>query len=313
MTGVRFAASGDGDLVSASLDRMRESVGFDFFSIDQVMTFGNAPSNGRLYTGRFGTQAVEAAFLARDYTKFERGGVNVFCGDPACDPALALRVNVLDRRVGDPFGGSLGRREPIALAPNLIMNSPDMRVFDAMVAAYNSGSPSLAQNADVRALLTVLTAEGAIVQANFLNPYSIGPSQGDDAGIAPYSLAALVHVLREDGAQPVYIALTYAEESAAQAAGEVLATRIQAYQSMARRPFADLLAARGGTLAAIQIIQPEEGASYVLLLPISSAPPTGIPAERNNFGYRSPDAMMIYSLFVDALYRRDLGFLAVSQ
>ena len=279
-----------------------------------MVAFGNAPSDGRLYTGRFDAQAVEAAFLARDYTKLERDGLSVFCGDPACGRTLALRMDPSNRRVGDPFGGNLGRREPIALAPNLIMNSPDMRVFDAMVTAYNGGSPSFTQNADVRALLAVLTAEGTIVQANFLNPYSIGPSQRDDAGIAPYSLAALVHVLREDGTQPVYIALTYAEESAAQAASAVLATRLQGYQSaLARRPFAELLAERGGTLAAIQIVQPEESASYVLLLPISSAPPTGIPAERDVIGYRPPDSMRIYRLFVNALYQRDLGFLAVSQ
>ncbi len=314
--GLNNTAAGDSRLLEVALrgDEMRQFVGFDFFSIDQVVAFGNAPSDGRLYTGRFDAQAVEAAFLARDYTKLERDGLSVFCGDPACDPTLALRTDVSNRRVGDPFGGNLGRREPIALAPNLIMNSPDMRVFDAMVTAYNGGTPSLTQNADVRALLAVLTAEGTIVQANFLNPYSIGPGQGDDEGIAPYSLAALVHVLREDGTQPVYIALTYAEESAAQAASAVLAARIQGYQSaLARRPFADLLAERGGTLEAVQVMQPEEGAPFVLLLPISSAPPTGIPAERDVMGYRPPDAVMIYRLFINALYQRDLGFLAVSQ
>ncbi len=278
------------------------------------MAFSNPTMNGRLYTGRFDAQAVEAAFLARDYTKLERDGVSVFCGDSACDPSLALRTDVSNRRVGDPFGGNFGRREPIALAPNLIMNATDMRVFNGMVTAYNGGSPSLTQNADVRALLSALTAEGTIVQANFLNPYAIEPVQRDDEGIAPYSLAALVHVLREDGTQPVYIALNYVEESFAQAASEVLAARIQGYQSaLARRPFVKLLAERGGRLEAVQIVQPEAGAPYVLLLPISSVPPTGIPAKRDAMGYRPPDAIMIYHLLMSALYQRDLGFLAVSQ
>ncbi|MCE7949361.1 MAG: hypothetical protein DYG88_18230 [Chloroflexi bacterium CFX4] len=314
--GLNNLAAGDANLLEVALrgDEMRQFVGFDFFSIDQVVAFGNAPGDGRLYTGRFNVQAVEAAFLARDYTKFERDGLSVFCGDAACDRNLALRTDVSNRRVGDPFGGNLGRREPIALAPNLIMNSPDMRVFDGMVTAYNGGSPSLTQNTDVRALLAALTAEGTVVQANIFSAYVIGPVQRGDDGIAPYTLAALVHLLREDGSQPVYIALTYAEESVAQAAGEALAARIQGYQSsVARRPFAQLLAERGGTLEAAQIVQPEEGASYVLLLPISSAPPTGIPAERDVMGYRPPDALMIYRLFMNALYQQDLGFLAVSQ
>jgi hypothetical protein len=314
--GLNNLAAGDANLVEVMLrgDEMRQFVGFDFFSIDQVVAFGNAPGDGRLYTGRFNAQAVEAAFLTRDYTKFERDGLTVFCGDSACDRTFALRTDANNRRVGDPFGGALGRREPIALAPNLIMNAPDMRVFDGMVTAYNGGAPSLTQNTAVRALLAALTAEGTLVQANLFSAYVIGPVQGDDKGIAPYTLAAVVHVLRADGTQPIYIALTYAEESVAQAAGEALAARLQGYQSpVARRPFAELLAERGGTLEAVQIVQPEAGAPYVLLLPISSEAPTGIPAERDAMGYRPPAAIMIYRLFINALYQRDLGFLAVSQ
>ncbi|MCS6871565.1 MAG: hypothetical protein NZ571_08915 [Anaerolineae bacterium] len=314
LAGLYNTAAGDANLTQARLEGMREAVGFDLFSLDQVLSFGVPPSDGRLYVGRLNAQAVESAFLARAYTKVERDGLTVFCGDPNCDPALARRVDTQNIRQSDPFGGQLGRREPVALAQNAILSSPDMRVFDGMIVAYNSGTPSLAQNAFVQALLQALSAEGDVVQAIFFDSYVIGPVSPNETGIPPYSMAALVHVLAADGEQPVFIALVYASEREAQAAAAGLPERIQRYQSVAtRRPFLDLLTLSNGSLAPARLVQ-SANVPVVLLLPIRSPAPTGIPAEREaNVGYRPTGALTVFRTLARALLVGDLGFLAVAR
>ena len=54
---------------------------------------------------------------------------------------------------GNPFGGHLGRSEPIFVGDGVLLNSPIDTLVDAMVAAYQDSAPSLADTPEFRQFL----------------------------------------------------------------------------------------------------------------------------------------------------------------
>jgi hypothetical protein len=301
MEGLRFTVPSDSNLLSASLygEQMRQSVGFDYYTVDQALSFGTFPNTGRLYTGKFDQAAVQSAFLARDYTRVERDDLIVLCGDPACD-ADHVFASGAAYDPSNPFGGDRRRRDPLALAEGIIFSAPVMSVFEGMIAAYDDGSPSLLQNDAMRALLNALNAEGTVVQAIFFRNV---PSFTDTAGIAPYALGAIVHVLRENGDQPSYIALVYDAQSDVQAIAADLSERVRRAEK-----FTALIRQSGGSFGAVQIVQAESDAPYVLLLPINSRAPRGIPQG----AIATPAPIAVFGNLVFSLQNLYLDFLATS-
>ncbi|MDW8298711.1 MAG: hypothetical protein RML95_05185 [Anaerolineae bacterium] len=294
-----------------------QTVGFDFYSVDRVLLFAAEQTAGRLYAGRFERAAVRSAFLARAYSVRERDSLLVLCGDPACDAELARRENPAERNSGNPFGGSFGRREPVALGEGVILSSPDMATFEAMITAYNGGAPSLLQNDAMRALLTVLNVEGTAVQALFFSADRLGTAE---QGIPRYELAALIHLLQPDGTQPNYIALVYTDENDAKAAAAALPERMAQHQVKSQlitetpRPFLESLAERKGSLAPVRLVALDRFAQlevrYALLVPFESPAPRDIP---QNVTAERPAPLLVFRLLSDALFEGDLGFLAVSR
>ncbi len=302
MTGLRFLGTTDSALVSASIEgeRMRDAVGFDYYTVDQALEFGAYPTTGRLYTGKFDQDAVQSAFLARDYTRFERDTLIVLCGDATCD---ADRVFASDTPFdpSNPFGGTFGRRDPLALAEGIIFSTPVMSVFEGMLAAYNDSEPSLLQNDAVRALLSALNAEGTVVQAIFFDSALIGT---DTAGIAPYTFGAIVHILREGGDQPSYIALVYDVQHDAQAIAADLSERVRRAERVT-----DRIRQSGGRFGTVQIVQAQSDAPYVLLMPINSQAPRSIP--QGDIASARPAPLVVFSNLAFSLRNFDFGFLAV--
>jgi len=297
--GLRFPESTDSNLLGAALygERMRGSVGFDYYTVDQALSFAARPNTGRLYTGKFDQAAVQRAFLARDYARFERGDLIVLCNDPECS---ADRLSASDADPANPFGGALRSRHPLALAEDLIFSASSMPIFEAMIAVYEDGSPSLLQNDAVRALLNALNAEGTVVQAIFFRDV---PSLTNAPRIAPHALGAIAHVLRENGDQPNYIALVYDAQRDAQAIAADLSARVRRAEKFTAR-----IRQSGGDFGAIQIVQAESDAPYVLLMPINSQAPRGIPQGT----IATPAPIAVFGNLAFSLQNFDLDFLATS-
>jgi hypothetical protein len=297
MQGLRFTESTDSNLLNAALygEQMRQSVGFDYYTVDQALSFAARPNTGRLYTGKFDQAAVQRAFLARDYARLERDDLIVLCGDPECS---ADRMSASDADPANPFGGAFRSRHPLALAEDLIFSASSMPIFEAMIAAYEDGSPSLLQNDAMRALLDALNAEGTVVQAIFFRDVpSLTPRS------APYALGAIVHVLRENGDQPNYIALVYDAQRDAQAIAADLSERVRRAEKFTAR-----IRQSGGSFGAVQIVQAESDAPYVLLLPINSRAPRGIPQG----AIATPAPLAVFGNLAFSLQNLDLDFLATS-
>src|SRR5690606_32992724 len=123
-----------------------ELLGFEWFDIDQSLYFGVPPTAGGILRGQFDPERVRAAFEARDFAAETIDGVKVLCWIEGCDQGLM--VDVRSRNPANPFGGNLGRREPVALLPNLLLNSPAIEVVDAMIQAATGAAPSLLDDPD---------------------------------------------------------------------------------------------------------------------------------------------------------------------
>ena len=106
-----------------------EVVGFDFTDIDRAITFGTPPSNGTVLVGSFDPSAIGAAYAARGYTSSAAGEHALLCPEAGCDTGLALDLASIDPRI--PFGGRLGRSEPLAVAPSDLLSSADAATIDA--------------------------------------------------------------------------------------------------------------------------------------------------------------------------------------
>jgi hypothetical protein len=184
-------------------ETMPEVVGFDWFDIDRALTYGDPPSVGIVLAGDFDAESIIAAFESRGFEERELNGLSLLCGDEACD---GFKVDFQSRDVANPFGGNLGRQEPLLIAPGYLINSADYAQVEAMADAYADDENSLADAPDFHAAAAIASASGVLVQAQFVNSALLS-APGDPGelvegrGVLPlYELAALVHRV-EDGDQ----------------------------------------------------------------------------------------------------------------
>jgi hypothetical protein len=135
-------------------DRYVEIVGFDFFEVEYAAAFGVPPYTGIVLAGEFDTDAVIAAHTARGYTIEALDGGTLLCPPDGCDTGKVVNPAAMDP--ANPFGGGLGRSEPVFVADGLILNSPDIAVLEAMIAAYEGSAESLADLPEFQALAAAL-------------------------------------------------------------------------------------------------------------------------------------------------------------
>jgi hypothetical protein len=302
-----------------------ETVGFDFFDIDRLMTFGDPPSDGLVLLGGFDPAAVGRALEARGYDDDPRGTRTLWCGQEGCD--TGQQPNLADRDLGNPFGGDLGRAEPLAVSARDLLNSADMATLEAMLAAAEDEGRSLAADPAVRAIAGAVPGDARLVQATLLSDLS-----GLDAGIAarfaesPDGATELLAELDEafepmpawqraafaDGAtateQVASVILAYASDEDAAVAADVLPRRYEALRSLVRDvPLADLFADRGVTSIAGRVVPASEGASAAAVIELR-APLAGDAPEPGSD--RLPASSQVYRLLIDLLFTRDLLWLA---
>jgi hypothetical protein len=322
-------ASGPADLLSGLFSggpSWPTSVGFDFTDIDRAVTFGTPPANGTVLMGAFDPAAIEAAYAARDYTATPADDRTLLCSANGCDAGLDVDLASMDPSV--PFGGRLGRQEPLAASSSEILSSADIGTVDAMLATASGDSPALADDPAFRAVATAPADDLTVIQATLLPVAAIvaGPDVAAMLGeratpeqieeiIAEFealeTMPAPTAVAIIDGATPteqvVTLALAYPTEADATRAADVVAERLMTVDSLMRAaPLADLLEERGLTSIESEVrpAGPDTEAAAVIRLraPLAGDEPTelgGLPA-----------SSMLYRLFVDLVYARDLLWLA---
>src|SRR5690606_74600 len=137
--------------------------------MDRSLVFGNPPSMGNILEGDFDPAQIAEAFAARDFTENDFNGVPVWCGAAGCENGL--QTDLANRNPGNPFGGDLGRSEPLAIvSDSLLANSASDGLVETMIGTYQGEYNSLADADDYQALAQALADQGTIVQAQFLNP-----------------------------------------------------------------------------------------------------------------------------------------------
>ena len=300
----------------------------DPFQVRQTLGFGVPPGAGLILLGTFDPAAIGKAFAAQGYMTSDIGnGLTLICSAEGCD--TGLKQNLRSRNPANPFGGNLGRKEPLVVTDRLIFNSASYATVEAILSAYQSQTPSLAHAPDYMAATEALTERGTLIQAMFVPVSEIGgdparslPARpGKEAAateiakfnteappIPPYTLAAMGQTAL-DGQFVTLVALVYSQESDAQAAAKALPARLKLAPSLRMRQlWLKLIEDRKGSLGEGRVFKSSNGL-YVALLPIVSPipkiDPTG--ADKQNFA-----SFYVYRLLFEGYTARDLGWLIPS-
>ena len=141
------ASSGDPDLLRGLLSgaaEWPEKLGFDLLDVERHLTFGTPPSDGTLLIGAFDPAAVRAAHEARGYGASTAGGRTRLCGAAGCE--AGLQADLAHADPGLPFGGAIGRNEPLSVSERDLLVSADSATLEAMEAATLGDLASLAED-----------------------------------------------------------------------------------------------------------------------------------------------------------------------
>jgi hypothetical protein len=323
-----FGVSGSGaDRLAQAYFRggveMQTATGINIYTVERTLSFGEPPNTMVILKGAFGLDAIGQAYQAHAYTKNDLKGLTMWCGARGCDDGLHLDMKNL--KPFDPFGGDLGRQQPVVVAPDYVLSSPNLQVLTDSVAAYQ-GAASLANQPDYLAFSEVITQSGTLLQTLVIptkileSATLIGKALPPDvlaklrdkfvnttAVLPTFSLFGFAHTINNDKVI-TYVALVYDNESDAKSAADLLPTFINQAPSVARKgvTIGDLITSRGGTIGTTQVYTSTSANKFVMLLPIESAVE---PSEPANGETRLTASGLVYRLFTDALVTRDLLWL----
>lgn len=302
------------------IEGMADVVGFRFVDMDRSLVFGQPPSTGNLLGGTFDAEAIAAAYTARAFTATTVDGVTVWCGPDGCEEGMAF--NIGSRNSANPFGGNLGRNEPLAVLPGYLADSADYSVVESIISAYQGDSPSLADNPDYAALAGAALESGTVVQFMALDfadlgivtpdlfnqiPDSFREAVAKFGTLPPYSVFGLADVWDGGDREITLLMLAYPDATQAEAAAAEVAGRLQTTVSLAMGgiPFLDLLTDRGAVIAEPFVYMGEAGTA-VAVVPVIAPVPSN---ERQDSRPAYLPSSLVFRLFVDAIYRRDAIFL----
>ncbi len=310
-------------------------VGFDYFQIEQEMTYGTPPAQTLQLAGHFNLDMVRAAFSSRGYTRQDKDGVEMWCPADGCESGSKL--NMADRNPANPFGGELGRSQSLIIKDGMLISSPDETVMQNHIDLVAGKEQSLADLPQYRAVADAFTSDGGLLQAYFwdgeliaqmgiLSPASVlfGEQATPELAkkffqdmlktykpIPAYQLLAFADIA-SDSEQIGAVALVYDTEAEAKAAADALPTRINDYVSIAtKQPLTKMLKDRKVNEPKIDIVS--SNGKYVVVIKLATHKAT--PEEIQQFDLtnsNTPDVTapgLIYRMLVSAAMQRDLGWL----
>ena len=216
-----------------------EVVGFDLFDIDRALTFGKPPARGVILQGEFDAPAIEEAYSARGYTAGQNNGVVLLQRD---DGESGAAIDVSGINLANPFGGQIGRREPLAATREYLLSTSNDALFDDMVSSYVGYAQSLYTRPElVAAAEAVSIGHGDLLQALFYDPETVGAPSPDTRNITtrygplPAYSVAVVADLQDGPDQIALVALVYENEDKARAAAAELTDRLGDFPNLTAR------------------------------------------------------------------------------
>lgn len=301
-----------------------ETVGFNFFDIEQGLLFGNPPQLGNVLVGSFDVNTIIDAFARQGFTAETFNDYMMLCGEIGCDDGALTDFDNINR--SNPFGGDLGRQEPILVSESLLLNSPEVTIAKLMEEAVTDEIVSLADNPTYIAATNSINPDNILIQAQFVyftlivpdvamniltgNAAEIEEKMEAFAGLPQYEVVMFADTATETE-QVVYVSLVYNTLEAAELATEVIPTRLAEMESTVRQvDFQTLFDERGVTdIIATAVTDEATGRALAILefhAPIApqEADPEAV------FGRVS--SSILYRLFIDMLYARDTDWLIAS-
>lgn len=176
-----------------------QSTGFEVTSMERTLFFGQPPAQANIVQGDFDIEAIIAAYTAETHELKDRDDVTLLCSVEGCEEGQTMHPDLVNP--ANPFGGQLGRREPIALLDGLILNSPDINVVEEMLRTGEGEESSLAESPDYQAAVAVATQMGALRQAVLLSPEH--PSFWDFDQVIPLNVPAEKRQILQDRVTPL--------------------------------------------------------------------------------------------------------------
>lgn len=313
-------------------DKMPDAVGFDFFAVQQELSYGRPPLQTLMLNGTFNLDAVRAALTAHDFSRQDQSGVEVWCGADGCDKGA--KVNVQDRNPANPFGGDLGRKWPTIVQAGQLVGSPSLKMIELQIAVQQGTASSLGSAPEYRAAVDALSKNGVLMQAYFWDGEVLAAISQVDRILGrarPDARKKLIEALLKDyeplpafkllgfgdaaseSEQIGEVALVYSSEADALQAAAILPKRIATYISLAvNRPFIELLAERGVTTPLVNVVN--SNGQFVVVITLATPKPSleqlasMTTTGENPSGVTPPG--IIYRLLFNAATRQDLGWLS---
>ncbi|RMF82160.1 MAG: hypothetical protein D6737_02840 [Chloroflexi bacterium] len=297
------------DFLSNYIASMPDFVGFEWFDVDRAVTYGELTRLATIFAGDFDATAMASVYAGRGFEQREISGMTVWhrFEDGFVDPAA--------RAPGDPFGGDLGRSARVVALPGYVANGQFWDITIAAIDTQRGAMPSLADDANFRALAEAAMDTGLLVQAVYLSPDDVGdqsvvgldgqsvvPEAVASLGTLPaYTLALLAD--RQEGSDQVHlVAAVYDDAQRAEIAAAELSTRLTTFDPLAQ--YAEL----GVVVDAPRIFTNDAGDKFVAVAAIRY-PLSDEPAAQN--GLRTPPGTM-FATWIQAFQQRAFRPLAIT-
>lgn len=289
-----------GDLVNLA--------GFDAFDVDRGIEYGEPPANGILFGGDFASDTIQAAYADRAYTAVSTDSedITLLCQEGDC--TTGMMTNLAERNPEIPFGGELGRNQPLLIASGYLFSSADWDVVQQHLALYAGEQSSLADAPEYQAAAEAISQGGRVIQVYLVDPAELhtelpeSPDLGDAAELPPYELLALVDTATEEE-QVAMVLLVYDDAASTQQAASAVPERLSTMASLrTEQPFADLLADRSAEVES-SVFESEETGKSVAIITLRA------PLASSDASDRIEASSMVYRLLVQMLFSRDTTWL----
>ncbi len=300
-----------------------ETVGFDFFDIDRALSFGTLPTHADVLGGEFDTEAIATAFTARDFTSESLGEFDLWCSADGCDKGV--EIDVQNRNAGNPFGGDLGRRQPLLVSENLLISSSAFPVLILAEDAVSDNVDSLADNPTYIAAVNSINPDNIIIQATFVYFTQIVPNIGLDITDTDVDIAVLEQQMSElrdmpqyemlmfadtatDTEQVAYVTLVYFALEDAESAVEIVPERFATMDSYSiGRPIHEIFEERGVNEIVSTAVMDEENDRALAVFEFHADLASSDEEDLGPLGF--PSSSMVYRLMVNMLFQRDTDWL----
>ncbi len=300
-------------------------IGFDFLDIDRAITFGNPPADHDILIGEFDVDIITTAFTNRDYISKSIGDMTVWCIDPACENGVMTNIDNINP--GNPFGGELGREQPVLISDTLVASAVSDIGLILIEDASADRIDSLADNPIYVAAVNSIGSDNLVLQGMFLHPseiiLNISPlmMEGDvdtveelmeaSAQLPQYNLIMIVDTVIEE-VQVVYVILVYQNEEDATLATEVIPERLNTMMmSSEEQTFRDFLNKWLPTEINSHVVVDDDTGRVAAVFEFSA--PKATNEETDDPIFRLIASSRLYNLFVQSIYRTDLVWLTTGN